>query len=161
MPRAARPFWSLVEKTSECWIWMASKNAEGYGTYRSHLKAHRVAYEMTHGPIPVGMCVCHRCDNPSCVRPDHLFLGSVAANNADRAAKGRSKGIFRVGAPHPAMNRIGERHWSARLSAQDIQLIRDARAAGETTTSLSARFGVHPSTISRIARGVWRTEVSL
>ena len=160
MPRKARPFWSLVDKSGDCWLWTAGKSG-GYGVYRHSQRAHRVAYTLTKGRIPHGLCVCHSCDNPLCVRPDHLFLGTKAVNNADRAAKGRSKGVFRSDASHPATQRRGQSHWCARLSSEAVISIRQARDAGESLASIAARFGVHHSTISRIARGIWRTEVSL
>lgn len=161
MPSTARLFWSLVDKSGDCWLWTAGRSTEGYGIYRSRLKAHRVSYELVNGEIPTGMCVCHRCDTPSCVNPEHLFLGTVAQNNADRAAKGRSKGTFARGDAHPAREQRGEGHWCARLTSADVAAIRTARSGGEQHKTIAARYGVHPATISRIARGVWRTEVSL
>lgn len=158
MPRTARPFWSLVDQTSECWLWTAGKS-NGYGVYRHSLKAHRVSYELSFGPIPVGMFVCHKCDTPLCVRPDHLFLGTAGDNNADRAAKGRSRGTFHTGPDHPATQRSGETHWQAKLSAVDVIAIRNRCALGEGQSKIAATFRVHPSTISRVARGLWRKEV--
>ena len=82
-----------------CWEWNGPRNKAGYGSYRRDLfqvpykeavqLAHRHAYVLTHGPIPDGMCVCHTCDNPPCINPDHLFLGSQADNHHDAQAKGR------------------------------------------------------------------------
>lgn len=107
MPRqyatVADRFWSKVAKVDGegCWLWQAGQNRHGYGAFylngRNH-PAPRIAYELTYGPIPEGMLACHRCDNPQCVRPDHLFLGDTRANAVDMVAKGRS-----------AVS--GDRHW--------------------------------------------------
>jgi len=88
-------FWEKVDigEENECWEWMASKNRAGYGKFRLNdrtWRAHRVAWMLTHGPIPEGLCVCHSCDHPRCCNPAHLWLGSVAENNADKNRKGRT-----------------------------------------------------------------------
>lgn len=89
----AERFWEKVEKTDGCWLWTASLTNKGYGEFRlnepSPILAHRVAYELAHGPIPPGLFVCHHCDNPPCVRPDHLFLGTQKDNAQDMVRKGR------------------------------------------------------------------------
>ena len=96
-------FWSHVNKDGPahpydptlgpCWRWTASTNAKGYGRlgdrHRRVVGAHRVGWELAHGPIPNGLSVLHSCDNPPCVRASHLFLGTAAENNADMVAKGR------------------------------------------------------------------------
>ena len=90
-----RRFWSYVTKTDDCWPWTGSIHNTGYGRMKAKHKqvfVHRVSWEMSNGPIPNGMFVLHRCDNPPCVRPDHLFLGTKGDNNRDRVAKGRSAG---------------------------------------------------------------------
>jgi len=89
-------FWSKVEKTEGCWEWTASK-VVGYGQISAGrrglqpLKAHRVSYEIVNGRIPSGLFCCHKCDNPACVNPDHLFLGTQKDNLDDMYAKGRDK----------------------------------------------------------------------
>lgn len=86
-------FWSKVRKSDGCWEWTASVNAKGYGrfgvTSRHIVAAHRFAYELVVGPIPDDQWVLHRCDNPRCVRPDHLFTGSPLDNSTDMVSKGR------------------------------------------------------------------------
>jgi hypothetical protein len=91
---AGRMWRRVVSESDGCLIFTGSKDAKGYGQVTCMdagrpLKAHRVAWESTVGPIPDGLCVLHRCDNPACVNPDHLFLGTVGDNNTDMTAKGR------------------------------------------------------------------------
>ena len=109
-------FWEKVDKNGPvpshrpelgpCWIWTASLNKAGYGSFgvpgNTGARAHRVAFELSDGPIPDGMEVCHSCDQKPCVRRSHLFLGSHIANMLDMAAKGRA--TKRKGADHPQAN---------------------------------------------------------
>ena len=141
---AAR-FWAKVKIGEGCWEWQAAKTRDGYGsvgiaTSRSAL-AHRVAWELTRSKIPEGMYVCHHCDNPSCVRPSHLFIGTQADNIRDAAEKGRV-----------ADNR-GENNPKAKLSNKDVLAIRNAYAAGSIQADLARQYEVTPETISAVVRG--------
>lgn len=134
-----------------CWLWMGHLN-KGYGQFSrgghgSSGSAHRAMYALFRGPIPRGMCVCHACDNPRCVNPAHLFLGTQADNHRDMMSKGR--GIF-PGAP-------GSKNAKARLNENQVREIRSRLAAGESQPALSVRFNVSTQTISGINTGVnWR-----
>lgn len=90
-PRADR-FWTFVERGDGCWLWTGALGGRGgYGRFDAD-RAHRVAYELVVGPIPPGLFVCHHCDVPRCVRPDHLFVGTAKDNAQDRDRKGRRRG---------------------------------------------------------------------
>ena len=97
--QSIKRFWAKVKKNEKCWLWIASKREKGYGAFvwiDVHGKyvqgrAHRFSYELHIGEIPENQCVLHRCDNPPCVNPDHLFLGSRRDNNADMCKKQRHR----------------------------------------------------------------------
>lgn len=130
-----------------CWYWIGGKR-DGYGLFRFEgrcMNAHRFVWEQTVGLIPDGLCVLHTCDHRSCVRPDHLFLGTRADNNADRDRKGR----------HTAL--LGEDHGMAKLTEDDVRVIRQKYKAGESAYALAREFGVHHTTAHRAAIGrTWR-----
>lgn len=95
--RDADRFWRKVRKGRGCWEWISCKGEKGYGSFgvgHKTKRAHRFSWEMSKGKIPDGMCVLHRCDNPRCVRPDHLFLGTPKDNTMDMIRKGRERRKF-------------------------------------------------------------------
>ena len=133
---------SRVIASDGCWWWSGGKNKHGYGTCcigRSTRAVHRLMYELRVGEIPPGMHVLHRCDNRSCCRPDHLFLGVNADNVADRNAKGRQA--------------RGERNAKSRLSLADVQTIRSRRAEGYTYSMIASEFGISDVAARKVATG--------
>jgi len=135
------------EPMSGCWLWTASETQFGYGQInykRRPERAYRLAWLLYRGEIPRGALVCHKCDNPPCCNPDHLFLGTHQDNCDDRERKGRSR---------PP---LGERHAHARLTAADVLRIR-ALAGTRTLESLAEEYGVWNSTIYRAQSGkIWK-----
>ena len=104
-------FWAQVKKGPGCWVWQGTVNAQGYGRVRRGAigGAHRVSWVIANGAIPDGMHICHKCDNPPCVRPDHLFAGTRSDNMKDCTSKGRNTGI-----EAGAMASRGDKHWTRR-----------------------------------------------
>lgn len=138
----AERFWEKVDKQDGgCWIWNGSTHHFGHGSFRDEhrrtTRAHRWAWKATHGPIPDGMCVCHHCDNPPCVNPEHLFLGTIADNNMDAAEKGRLV-IPRAG----------------KLTPDAVVAIRNST---ETTHIVAKRYGVSLRMVQLVrTRRVWK-----
>lgn len=142
-PNTEADFWERVEKGPDCWLWTGWTDRDGYGLWKrrqQNRRAHRDAYRFTKGPIPEGMLVCHTCDNPPCVNPDHLFLGTVADNNRDRERKGR--GIRGVRA-----------HRSKLTPAEVREIRRRYREDGVRQVDLAEEYGVSQPSISSLLRG--------
>lgn len=151
-PPAASDLWGALTRRCKpgrpeaCWEWSARRYPTGYGSVhvsgrKGSQYAHRIAYEAQHGPIPDGLLVCHRCDNPPCRNPAHLFLGTHSDNTQDAIAKGRwgdRRGSCK-----------GVRSPCAKLDDEKVRLI---RASPLTITRLAADLGVAPSLIHRVRR---------
>lgn len=157
-------FWGKVQKAGQgdCWQWTASKDRRGYGRFRlptCHIGAHRIAYELTFGPIPEGLEVCHTCDNPGCVNPSHLVLGTHADNMRDSRDKGRATappvtaGDSHWTRTHPERLRYGESHPRSKLTNAEVRRLLDLRAAGASYGQLMAQFSLGKSQIARICCG--------
>lgn len=145
-------YWSKVAKGDGCWEWIGARKSGPfpYGLYRLDgrwVRAHRVSYEDAIGPIPPGLNVCHKCDNPPCVRPDHLFVGTTLDNVRDKIAKGRDFTPFRGQVQRGELNR------AAKLTENDVSAIRAAVAAGERQKDIAARYGMDRANVSQIVRG--------
>ena len=136
-------FWSKVDvgRPGVCWPWRAATNEHGYGVFRlpevhTLVKAHRVAWSLANGRVADAPCLLHSCDNPPCCNPAHLTPGTVADNNADMAAKGRSRGI---------------QH--SRLTQSQVEEIKARCAAGEPQASIAADLSVAQSYVSMVNAG--------
>jgi hypothetical protein len=143
-------FWLHVQTGDGCWLWRGRKDKKGYGEItfdRRQQRAHRVAWFLVYGVWPSGV-LCHKCDTPSCVRPDHLWDGTQRENVADCIAKGR----FRT--------RRGEEHRSARLTWAIAREVRIRFADGVAIAVLAREYGVTNDTIAALVRGrTWREQL--
>lgn len=151
--------WVKEESARGCWIWTASKSPLGYGYIQTGTNrapnccfAHRVSWELHHGEIPVGLFVLHKCDNPACVNPDHLFLGDQTANMRDMSAKGRSGQIL-----HPEIVVRGEDHPCSKLTDDSVRSIRAMIKSGVPVRQVARIIGVNRRTITFVRDGkTWR-----
>ncbi len=141
-------FWDKVNIKSEdeCWEWLASTHYKwGYGNFNldgKYISAHRYSWMLyNQQEIPKGMCICHHCDNPKCVNPKHLFLGTVAENNEDKRKKGRQSSV------------IGEKNPKAKLKDDDVRKIRILNEQGISGAELGRLFNVVPEEIYSILSG--------
>jgi len=151
----AKRFWQRVEKTDGCWLWRGARSTWGYGKFSfrgESLHAHRVAWELTNGPVPAGLDVCHHCDVRLCVRPDHLFLGTRADNLRDMDQKGRRSTGERHGAAQRGKVAHGSGHHHHKLTEAQVRLIRTESAAGVSRVVLAERFHIAATTITKIVR---------
>jgi hypothetical protein len=130
-------FWSKIEKAQGCWNWKGPVASHGYGRFTRGKQweetSHRIAYALSHGPIPKGLVVRHRCDNRLCCNPAHLELGSQARNIQDMFQRGGTRRL--------------------RLTYEQAAEIRERALAGERGIDLAAEYGVTPSTVSVIKLG--------
>jgi len=134
-------------KSGKCIVWTGPKDLNGYALYafdgRGTLRVHRYVYEMVKGPIPEGYYVCHECDNPSCVKPSHLFAGTPRDNTQDMLKKGRRK-----------KSKRGAEHHNSKLCLKERNEIRQMVARGDKQAAVARHFGVTQSLVSQIWRRV-------
>jgi len=151
--RDAARFDALLDRSGgpdACWTWQGKEDGQGYGRFRLwcgvDVQANRFAYALATGSDPGDLFVCHKCDNPPCCNPRHLFLGTQADNVSDMIAKGRAR-------------HIGERNGAAKLTTCDLEAIRANICEGRANVDIAREHGVTHHVISRIRRGrSWRNE---
>lgn len=149
-------FWAKVEKTDSCWLWQGAVDRKGYGAIGSGGKrgrtfaAHRLSWQIHFGLPPLTLEVCHHCDNPPCVNPTHLFLGTHKDNMSDAQRKGRMTG--------PRMATRGEANGAAKLTTAQVQYIRHLYTLGVASyVKLARQFQFSPSGIRHIIkRHTWK-----
>ncbi len=149
-----RFFKYTVKQKFGCWLWIGSMTRGNYGIIRptrsrKMLRVHRVSWIIHKGPIPAGLCVLHKCDNPPCVNPDHLFLGTLKDNTQDMLRKNRTVRYLRKG------ERSGKLTWA---KVRKIRAILTSNR--QTQKEIAEEFGVSEETICSISRGkTWKQEL--
>lgn len=145
-------FWTYVDKDGpkpthvsglgSCWLWTGGRSKKGYGIFRLNgtmQYAHRISFSLKYGQVPRSRKICHKCDNPPCCNPDHLFQGTDRDNLIDSINKGRRL--------------VGEEHWMARLTEAQVKEVRKLHSEGLTQVKIAAKMGVNQSTVQRILTG--------
>ena len=165
-PKDVTRFWSKVDRSQgkdACWLWLAGRDTCGYGFFwfKGTHHAQRIAWELTNGAIPDGMLVCHHCDNPGCVNPAHLWLGTQKDNMRDMLRKGRgnkASGERNGRYTHPARSARGERSGRAKLTEEIVCESRRRYINGEINISKLAReHGVNRDTMADAIKGkTWK-----
>lgn len=150
-------FWSKIDRQGECWFWKKRVNNKGYGVFYINRKwpvtANRVSFLISRGYLPTGLEVCHKCDNPRCVKPDHLFSGTHLENMQDMVQKGRSNlGEKHHTKKHPEWIPRGSNRAFAKLNDALVQEIRMLHVEGFTYKEISKKFEVCVMTICNIVR---------
>ena len=151
-------FLAKVLRGDGCWEWRGARFTSGYGVFsigHKTVKAHRFSWYLENGPIPQGMFICHTCDNPPCVRPSHLFMGTNTDNLQDAIRKGRV--VFPLPQCPPERRARGERAHKAKLTADKVVEIRKQSALGRLHKDIAADFGVSDANIAYIVmRKTWK-----
>lgn len=153
-PKSIERFWSKVEKTETCWNWTAACR-KGYGAFKYNNKVydtHRFSYMLANGDIPAGTAICHQCDNPLCVNPDHLFPGSIADNNRDMHSKGRHKGGTHWD-PNRQVRTLSPEGNNVKLNENTAELIRMMHNIGYSVQDLAEQFDVARRTVQDVISG--------
>lgn len=164
MKQPIERFWNFVDLSDggPCWTWTGNACADGYGWLKVNNKnkaTHRFSYEYFNKiSIPYGMCVCHKCDNPPCVNPQHLFLATKGGNNKDRHNKGRDATGDKSGLRlHPECIKRGQDRRNTILNEDKVKQIRELKKHGATLRGLAHLFGVSHHTIMAIVHGkIWK-----
>jgi hypothetical protein len=160
-PSVAERFWGKVDRSAgpdSCWPWLGARNAQGYGRVsvnRRNRQAHRVAFELAGGTLDRGQVACHRCDNPPCCNPTHVFAGTHGDNSADMVAKGRSTaGDRNPSRLYPERQVRGEQQHSAKLSDESVLALRQRWAMGGLTKrGLAREIGLSETALRRLLGG--------
>jgi len=141
-------FWEKVEVGSLdiCWPWKASRNKWGYGRigYKGKLvTAPRLSYQLVFGDVPEGLCVCHSCDNPACVNPSHLYLGTFRDNNLDKMSKGRWRGNHTRGENRP----------QSKITEDKVKEIRNLAKQGMSNRKIAPLYNISHSAVDSVING--------
>jgi len=178
--KTLKRFWAKVNigEDSKCWEWLGAKSSWGYGSFgfkKKHFIASRLSWMIANGRIPNGMIIMHSCDNPACVNPDHLHLGTHQDNTDDKVSKGRhgwvsgdshysrtsperlARGDRNGSRTHPESIRRGSNHHASKLSASDVLEIRKMYSFGITSCDIAQKFNLSASSAHRAATGrTWK-----